>query len=69
MASFENLTIKDLNMLAKARSVDIYENMFRQQLWNIFTTPSMPKPTPTSAPKLAPKKILLRQVQDPKNLS
>ena len=45
MSSFENLTIEELKILAKASSIDGYENMSRQQLDHIFKTPSIPKPT------------------------
>ena len=45
MSSFENLTIEELKILAKPRSIDGYENMSRQQLDHIFETPSIPKPT------------------------
>ena len=45
MSSFENLTIEELKILAKARSIDGYENMSRQQLDHIFKTPSISKPT------------------------
>ena len=38
------MTIEELRMLAKARSIDSYENMSRKQLESIFTTPSTPKP-------------------------
>ena len=40
MASLQNLAIEVLKMLAKARGIDGYENMSRQQLESIFTTPS-----------------------------
>ena len=43
MTSSENLTIKELKTLAKADSI---ENMPRQQLESIFTTPSSVKPVP-----------------------
>ena len=51
MASLENLTIEDLKTFAKARSIDSYENIFRQQLEGISTTLSIPKPTAKSTPK------------------
>ena len=54
MTSFENLTVKELKMLTKARSIDDYENMSMQQLERILTTPSTPKSTPKPASK--PKK-------------
>ena len=48
-------------MLAKARKVDSYENMYRRQLESLSIIPSTPtlaprskKPTPISAPR--PKK-------------
>ena len=49
MASFENLTIKDL--LAKLRKVDSYENVSGQQLESILETLSAFKTTPKAKPK------------------
>ena len=43
-------------MLAKARSIDGYENMSRQQLESTFTAMSKPKPKPTSKSASNPKK-------------
>ena len=70
MASLENLTIEDLKTFAKERSIGSYENIFRQQLEGISITLSIPKPTPKSTPKpfSKPKNVLLRQLQDPKNI-
>ena len=41
-------------ILTKLRNVDGYDDMSRQQLESIFTTPSLPKPT--TKPTLKPKK-------------
>ena len=46
MSGFEKLTIKELKVLAKARSNNSCENMYRQQLDSILTT------SPTTKPKL-----------------
>ena len=50
MISLKYLTIKELKMLAKTRSIDGYDNMSRQQLESIFAMNSSSKPTPK--PKL-----------------
>ena len=54
MASFDNLAIEELKMLTKARCVDDYENMSKQQLERISTTLSSAKLS--LKPKLGPKK-------------
>ena len=53
MADFENLTMKELMILAKIRNVNGYENMSKH-LENIFTTTCLLKPT--IKPALIPKK-------------
>ena len=55
MASFENITIGELKMLGKTRSIDEYENMSMQQKESVFTTPSITYPAPEPKPTLAPK--------------
>ena len=47
-------------MLAKARTVNGYENMSRQQLETIFTIPSIPKWTPKPTPWIS---IAIQQCQ------
>lgn len=47
-----NLINDELKMFARARNVDCYKNVCRQQLQNIFAAPTVPKPTPIPAPKL-----------------
>lgn len=44
MASFDNLTMKELKMLAKLRIADSHESMSRQQLESIFTALFVLKP-------------------------
>ena len=53
-AGFENFITQELIIVAKLRNMNGYENMSRQQLENIFTTPSSLKHTIKSAPR--PKK-------------
>ena len=66
MVNLTNLIIQKLNMLAKARKVGYYENIYRQQpesTFIIMPVPSPPprpaqisrKPTSISAPVTAPK--------------
>ena len=64
MESFENLAVNELKLLAKARIIDGYKNMSRQQLESIFTTPSPPKPTPKSKPR--PKKRMPASISAPR---
>ena len=45
MARFQNFIIEKLKTLAKARSINGYENMSKQQLESIITKPSIPKLT------------------------
>ena len=62
--------IEELMILVKIRNVGGYENISRQQLKIIFTTPSAPTPTPRKSfipapspkkPTLIPKKLILAQ--------
>ena len=48
-AGFENFITQELIIVAKLRNMNGYENMSRQQLENIFTTPSSLKHTVKSA--------------------
>lgn len=52
MASFDNLTVKGLKVLAKLRIADSHESMSRQQLENIFTALFVLKPTLKAKPIL-----------------
>lgn len=45
MARFQNFIIEKIKILAKARSINGYENICKQQLESIFTKPSIPKLT------------------------
>ena len=46
------MSIKQLKMLAKAKMLDGYENMFRQQLESIFIIPLPPRPALGPVPRL-----------------
>ena len=49
IASFQNLTTQELTIFNKLGSIDGYEHICRQELWSIFPTPYLPKPSPKSA--------------------
>ena len=57
MSRFEKLTIEELKVIAKPRSIDGRENMSKQHLEGIFTPASKPKPKPKPASK--PKKFII----------
>lgn len=40
-----------MELLAKLRNIERYENMSRQQVESVFATPSAPKPTLKPKPK------------------
>ena len=52
MSNLLNLRTEELRKIDKLRNVDVYENISREQLQNIFTTPpaSIPTPTPITSP-------------------
>ena len=66
MASLAYLSLKELNMLTKARKVNSYENMSRQQLESTFTIPSAPTPTQRLAPQS--KKCMYLPASKPENV-
>ena len=69
MKNPKKLTIKDLKLLSKARSIEGYKFMSRLQLEGMFTRLSTCKPTSEPASKLKKNtSTLLGQLQDPKNV-
>ena len=57
MSSLPSFTTGDIINVGRLKSADDYENISRQQLENIFTTPSVsiPTPIPISKPRPRPK--------------
>ena len=62
MASLANLSIKEMNRLAKAKNVDGFKSISRQQLEIQFRMSSAPTPALRPAPR--PKKVCLRLPKD-----
>lgn len=60
MASFENVTSEESIILAKLRNADNQENMFRQELENMFAATTTPKTFPRLNPR--PKKFRTKKI-------